>query len=91
MSRMWWIIVLVAGGIGLAVVVGVLGTRNASTKSEATASLCTSIKSLETSLTNLTSLPSSASKSDYQNDVTAVQDDWSQVKTDAQAVQSAGP
>jgi hypothetical protein len=88
MSRMW-IVILVAGGIGLAVVVGVLGTRNESTKSEEAASLCTSLQSLETSLTNLTSLPGSASKSDYQNNVTAVQDDWSQVKTDAQAVKSA--
>ena len=28
MSRMWWIIALVGAGVGLAVVIGVLGTRN---------------------------------------------------------------
>ena len=84
-----WLIILVAAGIGLAVIVGVLGTRNDTTKSEATASLCTSLQSLDTSLTNLTNLGKSASKDDYQNNVSAVQNDWSQVKTDAQNVQSA--
>ena len=66
-----------------------LGTRNEPSKTEAASSLCTSLKSLETSLKNLTSLPSSATKTDYQNDINAVQADWSQVKTDAQAVQNA--
>ena len=28
MSRMWWIIILVAAGVGLAVAIGLLGTRN---------------------------------------------------------------
>ena len=89
MSRMWWIIILVAAGVGLAIAIGVLGTRNEESKTEAVSSLCTSLKSLETSVNNLTSLPSSASKTDYENDITAVQDDWSQVKSDAQAVQDA--
>ena len=61
--------------------IGVLGTRNKESKTEAASSLCTSLTSLETSLKNLTSLPSSATKTDYQTDVPAVQDDWSQVKT----------
>ena len=89
MSRMWWIIILVAAGIGLAVVLGILGTRNEESKTEAVSSLCSSLKSLETSVKNLTSLPSSATKTDYQNDVNDVQDDWNQVKTDAQDVQNA--
>ena len=92
MSRMWWIIILVAAGVGLAVVIGILGTRNepsGPSKTEAVSSLCSSLKTLEGSLKNLTGLSSSSSKTDYQNDVTAVQDDWNQVKSDAQAVQSA--
>jgi hypothetical protein len=89
MSRMWWIIILVAAGIGLAVAIGILGTRNEPSKTEAVSSLCSSLTSLETSIKNLTSLPSSASKTDYQNNITAVQDDWNQVKSDAEAVQNA--
>jgi len=92
MSRMWWIIILVAAGVGLAVVIGVLGQRNESSgpsKTEAVNSLCSSLKSLESSLKNLTSLSSSSSKSEWDADVTAVQTDWSQVKSDAQAVQNA--
>ena len=89
MSRTWWIIIFVAVGVGLAVLIGVLGTRNEPSKTEATSSLCSSLSSLETSLKNLTGLSSSSSKSEYQSDVTAVQDDWNQVKSDAQAVQNA--
>lgn len=89
MSRMWWIIVLVAAGVGLAVLIGVLGTRNEPSKTETVSSLCSSLTSLESSVKTLTSLPSSASKSEYETDLTAVQDDWSAVKSDAQAVQDA--
>lgn len=91
MSRMWWIIILVAAGVGLAVVIGILGTRNepSTSKTEAVSSLCSSLNSLETSIKGLTSLSSSASKTVYENDITAVQDDWNQVKSDAQAVQNA--
>src|SRR5262245_45775286 len=92
MSRMWWIIILVAAGVGIAVVIGVIGQRNetsSATKSQEVSSLCASLKSLETSLKNLTSLSSSSSKSDFDADVTAVQDDWNQVKADAQDVQDA--
>ena len=89
MSRTWWIIIFVALGVGLAVLIGVLGTRNEPSKTEATSSLCSSLSSLETSLKNLTGLSSSSSKSEYQSDVTAVQNDWNQVKSDAQTVQNA--
>ena len=50
MSRMWWIIILVAAGVGLAVAIGVLGTRNepsGPSKSEAVSNLCSSLRSLE--------------------------------------------
>lgn len=87
--RMWWIVILVAAGVGTAILIGVLGTRNEESKTQAVSNLCTSLTTLETSLKSLTSLSSTSSKGDYQAGVTAVQDDWSQVKTDAQAVQDA--
>ena len=92
MSRMWWIIILVAAGVGLAVVIGVLGTRNepsGPSKSEAVSNLCSSLTSLGDSVKTLTGLSSSSSKADYQADLTAVENDWNQVKSDAQAVQDA--
>jgi len=89
MSRTWWIVILVGGGILLAVLIGVLGTRNEPSKAESVNSLCSSLKSLESSVKTLTSLPSGTSKNQYQSDVDAVQSDWSQVKSDAQAVQNA--
>jgi hypothetical protein len=94
MSRMTWIIVLVACGIGLAVLVGMLGTRNepssSSDKAEATSTLCTSVKALDISVKTLTGIDTStATKSEYESDVTAVQNAWTQVTTDAQAVQNA--
>ena len=73
-SRTRWIIVLVGAGVVLAVLIGVLGTRNEPSKTDAASSLCTSLTALEASVNALTSLdPSTASKSEYQSDVTAVQ------------------
>jgi hypothetical protein len=90
MSRGGWVALLVVVGIGLAVLVGVLGTRNEPDKAEAASSLCSSLKTLESSITSLTSLdPSTASKSDAQNDVNAIQSDWNAVQSDAQDVQNA--
>ena len=89
MTRMRWIIVLVAAGVGLAILIGVLGTRNEPTKAEAATSLCSSLTSLQSSLKTLTTLPGSSSKSDYQSDVNAVQNDWNQVKSDLQEVKNA--
>ena len=76
--RMWWIVILVAAGVGTAILIGVLGTRNEESKTQAVSNLCTSLTTLETSLKSLTSLSSTSSKGDYQAGVTAVQDDWSQ-------------
>lgn len=97
MSRMGWIILLVAVGIGLAVAIGFAGSKNSSgsgssssaTKAQATSALCSSVKSLVGSVQNLTGLSSSSSKSDWDTDVTAVQTAWDQVTADAKAVQSA--
>ncbi len=93
MSRLMWIIILVAAGIGLAILVGVLGERgssNSETKSEAVSTLCGSLKGLETSIQTLVNIDTStATKSQFQADVDAVQTSWDQVKTDAQDVQDA--
>ena len=94
MSRKWWIVILIAVvAVVAAVLIGWLVTRdnnNGPSKTEAVSSLCASLQSLETSLKALTSLDSStATKGDYQADVTAVEDDWNQVKSDAQDVQDA--
>jgi hypothetical protein len=84
MSRRWWIVIGVGVGVVLAILIGVLGTRNEPSKADATSSLCSSLKSLESSVKSLTSLdPSTASKTQYQSDVSAIEDDWNQVKTDA--------
>ena len=89
MSRRGWIITLVAVGVGLAIIIGVLGTRNEPSKAADTSSLCSSLQALESSVKNLTSLGSDASKSDYQTALNAVDDDWNQVKSDAQDVENA--
>lgn len=91
MSRTWWIVVvLVAVGVGLAVLVGVLGTRNEPSTSEAVSSLCGSLTSLETSIQNLASIdPSTVTQSELQSDLDAIQSNWNQVKSDAQDVQGA--
>jgi hypothetical protein len=90
MSRLWWIIILVAAGVGLAVVIGVLGNKNDETKADAVSALCASLQSLETAVDNLTGLdPKTASKDAYQSDVDAVQSAWDDVKSDAQDVKDA--
>jgi uncharacterized protein YoxC len=94
MSRTWWIIVAVAAAVavGIAVLVGVLGTRNSDTptKTESVSSLCSSLKGLQTSVKTLTNIDTStATKSELQNDVNGVEESWNQVKSDAQAVQDA--
>ena len=84
MSRKTWIIVLVAAGVGLAVLIGLLGNRGGDSQATARDNFCSSLTTLEGSINNLTSLsPSTASKSDYQSAVDAIQSDWDQVKTDA--------
>ena len=89
MSRRAWLIVLVAVGVAFAILVGVLSNQNQPSKAEAVNSLCSSLQALDSSVKQLTSLSSSSSKSDYQSDVDAVQNDWNQVKSDAQDVQNA--
>ena len=84
MSRKAWIIVLIAAGVGLAVLIGVLGTRGNNSQANAQDNFCSSLTSLKGSINDLTSLSAStASKSDYQSDVSAIQSDWDSVKSAA--------
>jgi len=91
MSKTWWIIlILVAAGVGLAVLIGVLSTRNEPSKTEAASSLCSSLQGLESSLKTVTSIDASTTtQSELQSDVNAVKTAWDQVQSDAQAVQNA--
>ena len=78
-----WIL-LVGGGVVIAVVIGLL----ANSQSASAKQYCDSLSSLESSVTSLTSLnPSSATQDDFQSDVSAVQSAWSDVKSDAQQLQ----
>jgi hypothetical protein len=90
MSRGAKIALWVVVGIAAAVVVGVLATRNEPDKAEAASTLCSSLKTFQTSVTDLTNLdPSTASKSDVQDDVNTIQSNWNAVQSDAQDVQNA--
>ncbi len=90
MARFWWFVILGAVGVGFIILVGVLSNQNDETKSEATSTLCGSLKTLETSIETLVNIDTStATKSEFQSDVDAVQTAWDQVKTDAQDVQDA--
>lgn len=95
MTKTRWIIVGVVAGVGLAILIGVLGTRNepsnGETKAQATTALCSSLKGLGTSIQSLVGLGTSASKSEYQADVTTVENDWGQVQSDYRALQEAEP
>jgi hypothetical protein len=85
MHRRTWIIILLVVGVGLAILIGALSAAGKETQAEAQQDLCSSLGSLQSSAANLTGLdPKTASKSQYQSDVSAVQDDWNQVKSDAQ-------
>jgi hypothetical protein len=84
MTRTTWIIVLVAAGVGLAVVIGLLGGRGGASQADAQQSFCSSLSGLESSIEGLTSLsPTTASKDDYQSAVSNVESAWDQVKTDS--------
>jgi hypothetical protein len=84
MTRNTWIIVLVAAGVGLAVLIGLLGDRGGESQAQAQESFCSSLGGLESSIESLTALsPTSASKDDYQSAVSSIESAWDQVKTDA--------
>ena len=79
MSRRGWIITLVLVGVALALVLGVA----ANSQSRAETQYCDSLGSLQSAISSLTALnPSSASQSEVQSDVDAIQSAWSNVKSD---------
>ena len=95
MTRKTWIIALVAGGVGLAILIGVLGTRNepsnSTTKAQAVTALCSSLSTLESSVKTLTGIDTStATKDEVTTDASAVKSAWTQVQSAAQGVQNAG-
>ena len=84
MTRKTWIIVLIGGGVGFAILIGLLGNRSDSSQAGAQDSFCSSLSGLQSSIQSLTSLsPTSASKSDYQSAVSDVESEWNQVKSAA--------
>jgi hypothetical protein len=92
MTRTTWIIVLVAGGVGLALIIGLLGGCNESEQEQqqsAVSELCSSLNSLGSDTAALMSLnPVSASKDDYESAVSDVEDDWDEVQSNASEVES---
>jgi hypothetical protein len=72
-----WIGGLVAVGVVIAVVIGLL----ANSQSVAETRYCNNLSSLESALTSLTS---SASQGDFQSGVSAVQSAWGDVQSSAQ-------
>src|SRR5262245_33980581 len=84
MERRTLIIVLVAVGVGAAIVLGLLGNRGGESQADAQQAFCSSLSTLGGSIDSLTALdPASASQSDYQSAVDEIESDWDQVKTDA--------
>ena len=82
MSRRAFIWGLVALGVVVAIVIGLTGNKDSQSDQQATASaaLCSSLDSLESSVQTLTSFdPSTMTKDDFSNDVSAVQSAWSDV------------
>ncbi len=85
MSRRGWIILLVALGIGAAVLIGIYAvSKDEDSQADAQAAFCSSLDSLESDTQALVALdPTSASKDDYESAVDDIQSDWDQVKSDA--------
>ena len=83
------LIIVLAVGVGIAVLIGLAGARGSSGSVSSQASLCSSLTSLESSVTDVTALdPSTASKSDYQSAVSTVQEDWTAVVVAAKGTAS---
>jgi conjugal transfer/entry exclusion protein len=81
-NRRTWTILLIAVGVVAAVLIGIYAvTKDENSQANAQASFCSSVSSLESSVQALD--PSTASQSDYQDDVSAIEGDWDQVKSDA--------
>ncbi len=90
MSGKQWLILLVVIGVGLAILIGLLGSDSSNSQAEAQSNFCSSVTNLESSVQSLASLsPTSASKSDYDDVVSEIENDWDAVKADASDLASA--
>ena len=86
MSTKGWVFALVGAGVVLAVVIGLLGQSQAVAQDQ----YCRSLDDLSSSVQALTGLdPSSATKDDFQSDVSAVQNAWDDVKSNAKQLSGA--
>ena len=85
MNRRAWIILLVVLGAAAAIGIGIFAvSRDDDSQARAQENFCSSVQDLESDVQALIALdPSTASQSDYQSDVSAIEDDWDQVKSDA--------
>lgn len=84
MDRNRWILILVGAGVAAAIVIGLLGNLAGESQAQAQDDFCSSLSALESSVDDLTGMsPTSASTSDYQSAVSAIDDNWDQVKSDA--------
>ncbi len=78
------LILVVVGAVG-AVLLGIYAvSRDRNSEADAQASFCSSLETMESDVQALVALdPSTASKSEYQDDVDSIQSDWDNVKSDA--------
>ena len=78
------LILLIVGAAG-AILLGIYAvSRDRNSEADAQGSFCSSLKTMESDVQSLVALdPSTASKSDYQDDVNSIQSDWDIVKSDA--------
>ena len=91
MTGKTWLVVLLAGGLGLAVLAGILGDRGEESQADARQAFCSSLSGLESSTQSLTALsPTTATKDDYESALSDVDSAWDQVKTDAGDLTDAG-
>ena len=78
------LILLIVGAAG-AILLGIYAvSRDKNSEANAQASFCSSVETMQSDVQALVALdPSTASKTDYQDDVNSIQSDWDNVKSDA--------
>jgi len=76
-------LILVVVGVAAAILIGIYAvSRDENSQADAQASFCSSLETMEADVQALVALdPSTASQSDYQDDVDAIQSDWDDVKS----------
>ena len=79
------VLILLIAGAAAAILLGIYAVnRDENSQADAQASFCSSLETMEADVQALVALdPSTASQSDYQDDVDAIQSDWDDVKSAA--------